>query len=53
MVKKDMKDEFREIASFISGLGKDAWEVETIIPAHGDLVRQKPDSQILKDHFSI
>eukprot|EP01083_Nonionella_stella_P041745 113068_1 len=41
MVKNDAKDEFRDIATFVSGVGggdDGSWDVETIIPAHGDLV---------------
>jgi len=55
MVKKDKKDEFRDIASFISGVGNGSWDVETIIPAHGDLVRGSNQftKSVLQKHFNL
>lgn len=51
MVKSDSKNRFRNIASFISG---DGWDVRTVIPAHGDIVRGKTFCRnILKDHFNL
>ena len=54
MVKSDSKEEFRRIASFISGLDKDGWDVETVIPAHGDIIRGKTFCrEVLKSHFGL
>jgi hypothetical protein len=55
MVKNDKKDEFKDIALFISGIGNGGWDVETIIPAHGDLVRGSSEftKSVLKKHFNL
>eukprot|EP01083_Nonionella_stella_P137810 419327_1 len=54
MVQKDSKREFLNIAAFISGLSKDGWEVDVLIPAHGDCVRgTKLIKSVLKDHFNL
>lgn len=57
MVENDKRDKFEEIARFITcggGSGNGGWEVETIIPAHGDIVRGKEFcQQVLKTHFNI
>ncbi|KAL9186295.1 hypothetical protein ACHAXT_005533 [Thalassiosira profunda] len=52
MVKGDKRDEFKAIAKFIAcGSG---WEVETIIPAHGDIVRGRElCRKVLETHFNI
>lgn len=51
MVKPDSKDRFRNIAAYISGNG---WDVHTIIPAHGDIVRGKQFCRnILTTHFNL
>lgn len=51
MVKSDRRHEFQELARFIAC---DGWEVETIIPAHGDIVRGKElCRQVLERHFNI
>eukprot|EP00571_Detonula_confervacea_P014179 CAMPEP_0172308770 /NCGR_PEP_ID=MMETSP1058-20130122/9271_1 /TAXON_ID=83371 /ORGANISM="Detonula confervacea, Strain CCMP 353" /LENGTH=347 /DNA_ID=CAMNT_0013021265 /DNA_START=236 /DNA_END=1277 /DNA_ORIENTATION=+ len=51
MVKSDRRDEFKEIARYITC---DGWEVETIIPAHGDIVRGKElCRKVLEQHFNI
>jgi hypothetical protein len=54
MIKNDKRDEFRKIASFICGEGDNAWDVETIIPAHGDVVRGSSLTKlVLKKHFNL
>ena len=54
MVKNDKKVEFNKIASFASGLGEFAWDVETVIPAHGDIVRGSAlTKSVLKKHFDL
>lgn len=54
MIKNDKRDEFRKIASFICGEGDNAWDVETIIPAHGDVVRGSSlTKSVLKKHFNL
>lgn len=54
MVKNDKRDEFKKITSFMSGIGENAWDVETIIPAHGDIVRGSDfTKKILKEHFNL
>ena len=54
MVKSDSKDEFRRIASYISGLDEDGWDIETVIPAHGDIIRGKTFCrEVLKSHFKL
>ena len=51
MVKKDRRGEFENIARYITCSG---WEIETIIPAHGDIVRGKElCRQVLEKHFNI
>jgi len=51
MVKKDRRGEFECIARYITCSG---WEIETIIPAHGDIVRGKElCRQVLEKHFNI
>ena len=52
------KEQFTEIAKFITcGSSSDSgggWEVETIIPAHGDVVRGNELCQkVLETHFNI
>jgi len=54
MIKNDKKSDFQKIAKFVSGLGDSCWDVETVIPAHGDVVRgSKFVRNVLKDHFNI
>jgi len=54
MVQKDSKMEFLNIAAFISGLSKVGWEVDVLIPAHGDCVRgTKLIKSVLKEHFNL
>lgn len=54
MVKSNSKDEFRRIASYISGLDEDGWDIETVIPAHGDIIRGKTFCrEVLKSHFKL
>ena len=56
MVKPDKRDTFKGIARFITcGSSEDgAWEVETIIPAHGDIVRGKElCRKVLEKHFNV
>jgi len=51
MVKKDKREEFEKIARYITCSG---WEIETIIPAHGDIIRGKDlCRQVLEKHFNI
>ena len=50
MVKSDKKHIFNEIAKFITC----DWEVETIIPAHGDIIRgKKVCREVLEKHFNV
>uniref|UniRef100_A0A7S2LGU6 MEKHLA domain-containing protein n=1 Tax=Skeletonema marinoi TaxID=267567 RepID=A0A7S2LGU6_9STRA len=52
MVKSDKRQTFNEIARFITCGGD--WEVETIIPAHGDVVRgKKVCREVLEKHFNV
>jgi len=57
MVKNDKREKFQEIARFVTcGDGGDSggWEVETIIPAHGDIIRGKElCRKVLETHFNI
>lgn len=55
MIKNDKRDEFIKIASFICGEGNDScWDIETIIPAHGDIVRGATlTKSVLKNHFNL
>lgn len=54
MIKSDCKDQFRRIASYISGVDENGWDVETVIPAHGDIIRGKTFCrEILKSHFNL
>jgi len=40
MVKTDQRDEFEKMTSFILGTSEaSGWDIETLIPAHGDIVR--------------
>lgn len=50
MVKSDKRQAFTEICDFIVN----TWDIETVIPAHGDLVRGKDLIQtILRDFFKL
>mmetsp|Transcript_22257 Transcript_22257/g.31820 ORF Transcript_22257/g.31820 Transcript_22257/m.31820 type:complete len:561 (+) Transcript_22257:193-1875(+) len=52
MVKNDKRQIFNEIARFITC--GDNWEVETIIPAHGDIIRgKKVCREVLQKHFNV
>ena len=54
MIKSDCKDQFRRIASYISGVDESGWDVETVIPAHGDIIRGKAFCrEVLKSHFNL
>ena len=54
MIKSEQKNKFKEIARFIICGDSGGWEVETIIPAHGDIVRGKePCRKVLERHFNI
>ena len=54
MVKSDSNNEFRRIASYISGLDENGWDVATVIPAHGDIIRGKTFCrEVLKSHFKL
>ena len=59
MIQNDKKNEFIQVAKFISGItdGDDnqpCWDVETVIPAHGDVIRGSTlVRQVLKDHFNL
>jgi len=55
MVKGDKKESFENIAKYITcGGSRDGWEVETIVPAHGDIVRSKATCRrVLENHFNI
>jgi len=53
MVKSDKRDEFEEIGRFMT-CGGGGWEVETIIPCHGDIIRGKDlCRKVLETHFNI
>ena len=55
MVKNDRRDDFEEIARFTTcGRSDFGWEVETIIPCHGDIVRGRGLCRnVLETHFNI
>lgn len=54
MVKNEKQDDFQKITSFISGLSADGWDAETMIPAHGDIVRGSGlIKSVLKEHFNL
>ena len=55
MVKSDKRQSFYDIARFITRRGGNGgWEVETIIPAHGDVVRGKAVcTKVLETHFNV
>jgi hypothetical protein len=55
MIKSEQKEKFKEIARFITcGNDGSGWEVETIIPAHGDIIRGKDlCRKVLERHFNI
>lgn len=55
MVKSDNRDEFEKIGRYMTcGGGGGGWEVETIIPCHGDIIRGKDlCRKVLKTHFNI
>ena len=53
MVRKDQRKEFEEIGRFVSGSERRGWEVETIIPCHGDIVRGRElCRKVLEVHFA-
>ena len=55
MIKNDQRDKFKDIARFITcGNNSSGWDVETIIPAHGDIIRGKElCRKVLERHFNI
>ena len=55
MIPPEKRSTFEEIARYITcGSGGGGWEVETIIPAHGDIVRGKTlCRRVLEGHFRI
>jgi hypothetical protein len=55
MIKSEQKEKFQEIARFITfGDTSGGWEIETIIPAHGDIIRGKEICRkVLERHFNI
>lgn len=54
MIKSEQKNKFKEIARFITCGDSGGWEVETIIPAHGDVVRGKDlCRKVLERHFNV
>lgn len=51
MVMGDSTNQFRDLASFIYGKNG-GWDVETVIPSHGDILRGKTFiKSVLKNHF--
>ena len=62
MVKSERRDDFVNMASFMSGIESptvsssisNKWNVRTVIPAHGDIVRGVDLIQnVLGNHFDI
>ena len=54
MIRISKREEFNRIASYMTGSDNSEWDIETIIPAHGDIVRGKMFSKrVLSDHFGI
>jgi PAS domain-containing protein len=55
MIRSDKRQSFNDIARFITcGGDNGGWEVETIIPAHGDIVRGKAVCrEVLEKHFNV
>jgi hypothetical protein len=50
MVSREKRTPFREICEFLSS----AWEIETVIPAHGDIIRGKTLIRIVfQDFFDV
>jgi hypothetical protein len=50
MVKSDKQPELKAIAKFLI----DGWDVETVIPAHGDIIRGKDFIQgVFRDFFNL
>lgn len=53
MIRSDKRQSFNDIARFIT-CGDGGWEIETIIPAHGDVIRGKNVcKKVLEKHFNI
>lgn len=60
MVRK-YRDEFQTLVSYISGINEaesgseqNGWQVETLVPCHGDIVRGEGLIQgVLKQHFNL
>jgi len=56
MIQKKKQDDFKEIATFVSGLESSSpnWDIEVVIPAHGDILRGKTfTKEVLRDHFNL
>jgi hypothetical protein len=55
MIKDEQREKYKQISRFITcGDASGGWEVETIIPAHGDIVRGKElCRKVLERHFNI
>lgn len=56
MIKSEQKEGYEQIARFITcgDASSGGWEVETLIPAHGDIIRGKElCRKVLERHFNI
>ena len=56
MIKDEKRDAFKMIATFISGLDSSTpnWDIEVVIPAHGDIIRGKTfTKEVLRHHFNL
>ena len=55
LMVRGAKDEYQRLASFITGLSPNGgWQVESLIPCHGDIVRDNNlIKAVLKQHFKL
>lgn len=54
MIKSEQRNNFNDITRFMSGKNKTGWQTETLVPAHGDLIRGTAlVTNILSKHFNI
>lgn len=54
LMVRGAKEEYQRLASYISGLSSGGWQVESLIPCHGDIVRDNNlIKAVLKQHFGL
>jgi len=56
MIQNKKRDDFKQIAAFISGVDSSSpsWDIEIVIPCHGDILRGKNfTKEVMRSHFKL